>query len=602
MSRFAAYFSLVLIVSALLAADVLILTVGTDIARLARVELDNTFGDDLDYESLTASLDKVLHLQGLRFRKILTADRADIHLTGRSVERVVLHEPHLILAESLETGGDLPDPADLPRIQCHNGIVELRFPEVFQDPILFRIDSLDIARLTDETYALHGELRHNELGHWTITGEFDNSPRLTCASGSMRLGPTLRAHFSPMLRREWDMWSPSGQARLSVRIDGEEVTATLAPSDAGVAYAGFPYRVDHVRGEIEFTAAGFTIKHLSGDRTRASGSGSYTDFTIRVDADDVPIDSKLREAFLGKKRTLFDALKPSGAGDLQLEVNVTPSETTLEIDMDVSNGIMDIPVRFSEINGRVSLSVTPDEMKGRIDFARAKVTGKSVSDLTANLLSSGSSLTFSHITAMAYGGVVSGEFVLDLDSGKYGGRFTGDRLDLREFTRETRSYRDKTIAGKISLSLEDLAGHGRDPDTLTGKGSLSIRDGFLWDVPIFFSMWTLNPQQVFRRRNQFDAGNITFDIRDRKFGLHGIAFTSRDVSLIGHGTLDFDGDLDVILRAQTGSLLGVKIPGLDKLLSPLEMLRGAFLGVQVRGTFENPETRLKMFPGLHQNR
>jgi hypothetical protein len=58
--------------------------------------------------------------------------------------------------------------------------------------------------------------------------------------------------------------------------------------------------------------------------------------------------------------------------------------------------------------------------------------------------------------------------------------------------------------------------------------------------------------------------------------------------------MDFKWNLDVVLKVES------KILGDFWLFKPIEFifnsLQGAFLGVQVKGPFENPEVNPKMFP------
>jgi hypothetical protein len=147
------------------------------------------------------------------------------------------------------------------------------------------------------------------------------------------------------------------------------------------------------------------------------------------------------------------------------------------------------------------------------------------------------------------------------------------------------------MAGKISLELRDLKGNSQDASTITAKGRMVIRDGQLWDIPVFLKLFTLNPGELFKSRNQFDAGVIDYDIRQRKITIDRMAFTSESVSVVGRGNISFDGDLNLTLKPRSGPLLGLDFFVLRWAGDLVSFLLDSVVSVEVKGTFDKPEIK-----------
>jgi len=147
------------------------------------------------------------------------------------------------------------------------------------------------------------------------------------------------------------------------------------------------------------------------------------------------------------------------------------------------------------------------------------------------------------------------------------------------------------MTGKVSLEVRDLKGNSLESGTISGKGRMLIRDGGLWDIPIFLKLFTLNPGELFKSRNQFDAGVVEFDIKNRRFSIERMAFTSESVSVVGRGYVGFDGDLNMVLKPRSGPLLGIDFFVLRWAGDLLSFLLDTVANVEIKGTFDKPEIK-----------
>ncbi|HXX92489.1 MAG TPA: hypothetical protein VEN81_02580, partial [Planctomycetota bacterium] len=96
---------------------------------------------------------------------------------------------------------------------------------------------------------------------------------------------------------------------------------------------------------------------------------------------------------------------------------------------------------------------------------------------------------------------------------------------------------------------------------------------------------------------QFETGAVDFEIKARRFVIDRLSFSSEGVSLLGRGSVDFDGNLDLVLKTKTG-FFGIDFLPINIVTGLFDELKGAFHGVAVTGTFEKPETGQKFFPEI----
>jgi hypothetical protein len=317
-----------------------------------------------------------------------------------------------------------------------------------------------------------------------------------------------------------------------------------------------------------------------------------------VDGTGLPLDDEVKNA-LPKGLGDFVKLIKLG-GNVSFTSNLTfkkDGQRQADVVCKLLKGYIDTDPRFEDLDGTVTLTgyfeKDKPEMFGFINCSRATVAGKRISDVAASFNNRGSKLNFVNLKGSAYGGILTGKsFSLDTATKDFiGEAFTLDRVDLQDFVRDTKSYANKTMTGKVSLEVRDLKGNSLESGTITGKGRMLIRDGGLWDIPIFLKLFTLNPGELFKSKNQFDAGVVEFDIKNRRFMVERMAFTSDSVSVVGRGHVGFDGDLNIVLKPRSGPLLGIDFFVLRWAGDLLSFLLDTVANVEIKGTFDKPEIK-----------
>jgi len=389
---------------------------------------------------------------------------------------------------------------------------------------------------------------------------------------------------------------------------GEPVHRAFARARGGsLLYREVPLPVSDLEGEVELEPDRVRIHRVRGRVQGAwvevQGTVGEEGTALRLDAVGLPLNEAVQGALPREVGDLLRQMRLGGTvhfkSDLQLR---REGGRKVELDLKLLGGTIATNPRVEDLHGGVTLIGFFDgepSFLGSLDFSRAMVAGRRLTDVSASFNGRGPRINFSYIKAAAYGGLVSSPgFSIDTRTGDFSGTFHVDRLDLREYALDTAGFAEKTLAGRLSLELRDLAGRGGDPGTITGRGSLRIREGLLWDIPLFMSLFTFNPQDLFKARHRFDAGSVEFEIRDRKFLIPSLAFTSSTVSLAGRGRINFDGDLHLRLKVKSGPLFGIDFLITEWAGKVLDFITGAFVGLDVTGTFEDPKVSARPLPGL----
>jgi len=465
--------------------------------------------------------------------------------------------------------------------------------------------SVDGARITVKQATLRdGEMQavvRGTIGN--ISG--DASVDISIDATRLPLDARLRAAIGDDARKIWDLFDPGGELDVHWKLSKEQGKGVVHRARARcrgntATYQELPLLATEITGDIEMEPGRYKLEHLKG---RVKGAevevhGTITDgqTALHVDGTGLPLDDEVKNAL------------PPGLGDflklIRLGGNVSFNSNLIfkkdgrrqaDVVCKLLKGYIDTEPRFEDLDGTVTLTGYFDkeqpEMIGFINCNRATVAGKRISDVGASFNTRGSKLNFLNLKATAYGGLLWGRsFSLDTKTKEfYGEAFTLDRVDLQDFVRDTKSYSTKVMTGKMSLEVKDLKGNSLDSSTISGKGRLMIRDGQLYDVPIFLKLFTLNPGELFKSRNVFDAGVIDFDIKQRKILVDRMAFTSESVSVVGRGHVGFDGDLNLVLKPRSGPLLGLDFFVLRWAGELLSFLLDPVVSVEVRGTFDKPE-------------
>lgn len=218
------------------------------------------------------------------------------------------------------------------------------------------------------------------------------------------------------------------------------------------------------------------------------------------------------------------------------------------------------PYRFHEpptvlVNGRL-----PTHRKSEADV-RFHVSGKTfaywkfrVPDAAADVHWRGDTVTITNLTASFYNGRLAWSGFFDFAVPRPGAdfRFNG-RITRADLPSLVASLTGKTnhLEGLLSGTFAVTSANSKQPDSWTGVGTFRLRDGFLWNIPIFgvFSP-ILQKVSPGLGNSKVTSGSATFKLQRGVIRTDDLELRSSAVRLQYSGRVDLDGNVKARLQAE----------------------------------------------------
>jgi len=259
----------------------------------------------------------------------------------------------------------------------------------------FTQTTVTINRLTGK----HGDV-DMQIEGWTKGYGDSRQYQYQITSDRMALDEDLYTALRPDQKRLWDSFQPSGgigvdyrltrstpfDKRLSIVVDLNDVTAT---------YQKFPYPLAGLKGRLRSEKDSITASGLLAQREggQIRLDGKVTDrrterpmYHIAIDANDIPLDTTLRQALPEKYRELYGRCDVNGLADVQARVftssdanSTEPIQFLADVSFDqASLQIEALPQPVLDISAQAS--VTPDSVNikqatGRYGQGQVTLTG-----------------------------------------------------------------------------------------------------------------------------------------------------------------------------------------------------------------------------------
>jgi hypothetical protein len=247
---------------------------------------------------------------------------------------------------------------------------------------------------------------------------------------------------------------------------------------------------------------------------------------------------------------------------------------------------------FEDVDFRSSFR-TVNDLSGNITIAKTSLRDRFfLQEFHSPLTYNSSGLDFSQIVARAGEGHIAGHFTIEPQT---------EDSPFTVSVRFTEVNADKIIVeaggapGTVTGKLEGrLDGNGKtaDPDALSGKGEIILRDGQVRQYALLVALGQLLQIQELQQLH-LDQANVKYHINPGVVTIDELIFRSENIRLTATGTVSFDGKL------QLESQLAVN----EKMRSQLfKAIRGNFkpidepgytaVNFQVSGTVGRPKTNL----------
>lgn len=375
----------------------------------------------------------------------------------------------------------------------------------------------------------------------------------------------------------------------------EDVSAHVRFVDATDQWVG-----EEVRGRLGRTPV--TMREVSWSPT-AEGSV----FRTLLFAEGLPIDEEHLSFFLDPqtRRVVLEDLGARGVFDLDgalLELrrsDVGDVSVRLTGDLGVADAFVDlgVPVELARVDG-LDLDLTHEgrglRARARVEGAFGTVAGRRLEDADLGLTYVEPRLVIESLEGRFEGGTLrpiggrtspgANLFTIDL-APPFPFELSAelDDVDIGEFLRGVFDS-DFANRGRMDLDLR-LAGNFEQLTRLEGGGSIRVRDSALWAIPVFQA---LSSRLGIDTTVLFRTMLCDYTIADGTLRMERMRVDSDLLSLVGEGSIDFEGDVTTDLQVRYGL-----VDRLGPFTQLLYHIQNSLLRVSVRGTMERPTVVLR---------
>ncbi|MHC4438479.1 MAG: hypothetical protein ACYS3S_14045, partial [Planctomycetota bacterium] len=169
-----------------------------------------------------------------------------------------------------------------------------------------------------------------------------------------------------------DRYQPQGLVDIRLEVSGNmgrlsqsKLSGKVQCKDVAIEYHKFPYTIEHLTGQIDFTKNSVILNNLSGKHgdTNFFFNGSAGDFgpdrkyDILITSDKMPLDDDLYEALNTKQKKFWTAFSPAGYAGVDLQLNKQPQtekETKLTLELQGTEAAYShFPYQLNNLTGKI---------------------------------------------------------------------------------------------------------------------------------------------------------------------------------------------------------------------------------------------------------
>jgi hypothetical protein len=210
-------------------------------------------------------------------------------------------------------------------------------------------------------------------------------------------------HVFNALQRFFARYQPAGQIDIDLEAKGNlerlvesRLAGKVYCKDVSIRDVRFPYLVEHIAGEIDFTDKRVSLNNLRGDHDGVdlTFNGWSRDFgpdwqyDVRIKSDNMDLDNDLYLALNPKQKEFWSAFSPGGTAAIDYTLSRRPREEeirNLQVNMlDVEANYENFPYPLKNLAGDlliehddITISDLVSQYNGRTITLNGKVTGRS---------------------------------------------------------------------------------------------------------------------------------------------------------------------------------------------------------------------------------
>jgi len=509
-----------------------------------------------------------------------------------------------------------------------------------------------VLEMFDNNWTFRGLEATNDTARVTCEGHFTPGLQgkelvLNFTGKNVPLEEELRDALSPHIQQVWRDLRPQGLVDLTaevrylpeqkkfnigVQVQPQRETASIEP-------VHFPYRLERLEGTLRYRDGHVAFEHCKAEHGAVKiATEGYCDFQSdgrwrtryeKLSVDRLRIDRELIQALPERLKKAVVELNPTGPinlrGSFDLERRGGPDEP-LRSRWDVRIGMQQGSLQcggilLKNIHGEASLlgefdgrhvrsrgELAFDSMSYK-DYQLTQVNGPIWIDDGRVLLgawvdrrdngavvgtATGPRRSARPLTAKLFGGTLFGDgWVAFGAEPRYAINATLTDADLARCEQEMVAGRHK-LRGKI-LATANLTGSGRTRNTLSGKGTIRLSEGDVYELPVMIAMLKIlsvrPPDQ-----NAFSDVAVNYRIEGEHIYFDQIDFRGDAISLRGKGEMDFQSSIRLTLHALVGRG-ELDLPIIEQVFSGASQ---QIMLIHVDGTLQNPKTRKEALPVVNQ--
>ena len=168
-----------------------------------------------------------------------------------------------------------------------------------------------------------------------------------------------------------------------------------------------------------------------------------------------------------------------------------------------------------------------------------------------------------------------------------------ENTNLAKLKKDT-AFKDKDVSGYFSSAVE-MQGNIQDLDTITGQGSVAIKDGNIWQLNLLQGLGVLLFIPEFSRIS-FVGAQGNFITQNQKVSTENFQMDSEEVTVLGKGWVDFSGKLDFDITAHFSDKTIEESSSIKRALTTILSQTNDFMTIKLSGTLKEPKYSVVPLP------
>ncbi|MFQ6035204.1 MAG: hypothetical protein ACE5NM_05075 [Sedimentisphaerales bacterium] len=200
------------------------------------------------------------------------------------------------------------------------------------------------------------------------------------------------------LQRFFSRYRPAGRFDIDLEASGNfnqlsesTVAGRVYCKDVSIRDRKFPYTIEQITGQVDFTGNSAVLNNLSGKHgdVKVTFNGWSKDFgpnqqyQIQITSDNMALDDALQDALSTKQKELWSAFSPSGLAAIDYHLSrrsQTDKKKTLIVELlGAEATYRDFPYLLKNLSGKLSLgrdSITVSDVVSQINGGKITFNGK----------------------------------------------------------------------------------------------------------------------------------------------------------------------------------------------------------------------------------